>query len=77
MAQLTQFPQSISAPSERRSWIATSLWWVLLLFSVAVAVYGISYFLATPEDRHFARYILPLRLHIAGEWGHCLRGPVL
>lgn len=75
MAQLTQFPQSISAPLERRSWIAVSLWWVMLLFSVAVVLYGTTYFVATPGDRHFSRYILPLRLHIAGGMGALLAGP--
>lgn len=72
MAQLTQF---ISAPVERRSWMAVSLWWVMLLFSVAVVLYGTTYFVATPGDRHFARYILPLRLHIAGGMGALLAGP--
>jgi hypothetical protein len=55
MAQLTQFPQSISAPPERSSWIASSLWCVMLLLSAAVAVYGATYFLALPDDAHFAR----------------------
>lgn len=75
MAQLTQFPQSISAPADRRSRIASSLWWVMLLSSVAVVVYGTTYFLATPPDRHFSQYILPLRLHIAGGMGALLAGP--
>lgn len=75
MAQLTQFPQSISAPLGRRPWIAVSLWWVMLLFSVAVVLYGTTYFVSTPQDRHFSRYILPLRLHIAGGMGALLAGP--
>jgi uncharacterized membrane protein len=75
MAQLTQFPQTISAPPDRPSWIASSLWSVMLLLSAAVAVYGATYFLALPDDAHFARYILPLRLHIAGGMGALLAGP--
>ncbi len=75
MAQLTQFPQTISAPPDLPSWIASSLWSVMLLLSAAVAVYGATYFLALPDDAHFARYILPLRLHIAGGMGALLAGP--
>lgn len=75
MAQITPFPQSISAPAERQSWIAVSLWWVMLLLSAAVVVYGTRYFLVMPDDAHFARYILPLRVHIAGGMGALLAGP--
>jgi uncharacterized membrane protein len=75
MAELTQFPQNVSASPERSSWLASALWWVMLLFSAAIAVYGATYFLAKPGDPHFARYILPLRLHIAGGMGALLAGP--
>ncbi len=75
MAQLTQFPQSISATPQRRSWILSSLWWVMLLCSAAIAIYGATYFVAKPPNAHFARYILPLRLHIAGGIGALLAGP--
>jgi uncharacterized membrane protein len=75
MAELTQFPQNVSASPERSSWLANALWWVMLLFSAAIAVYGATYFLAKPGDPHFARYILPLRLHIAGGMGALLAGP--
>jgi uncharacterized membrane protein len=47
----------------------------MLLFSAAVAVYGVTYFLRPPDDAHFARYILPLRFHIAGGIGALLAGP--
>jgi uncharacterized membrane protein len=47
----------------------------MLLFSAAVVLYGTRYFLAVPRDEHFARYILPLRLHIAGGMGALLAGP--
>jgi uncharacterized membrane protein len=75
MAQLTQFPRTLSAPPAQRSWIASSLWWVMLLFSTVIAVYGATYFLTKPDDPHFARYILRLRLHIAGGIGALLAGP--
>jgi uncharacterized membrane protein len=75
MAQLAQFPQALTTPPGRRTWISSSLWWAMLLFSAAVAVYGITYFLRLPNDAHFARYILPLRFHIAGGIGALLAGP--
>ena len=84
MAHLT-LPQTLSASPERRSpqakspraksWISTFLWWLMLLFSATIAVYGATYFLAIPNDAHFARYIFPLRLHIAGGMGALLAGP--
>jgi uncharacterized membrane protein len=75
MAQLTQFPPAPIAESNRPSWISTGLWGLMLLFSAAIAVYGTTYFIKTPNDEHFARYILPLRLHIAGGIGALLAGP--
>jgi uncharacterized membrane protein len=75
MAQLTQFPQALSAPAQRQSWISNLLWWLMLLSSAGVVVYGTRYFVALPPDAHFARYILPLRLHIAGGIGALLAGP--
>ena len=47
----------------------------MMLSSTAVAAYGVSYFVGMPDDRHFARYIIPLRLHIAGGLGAILTGP--
>jgi uncharacterized membrane protein len=47
----------------------------MLLSSVAIAIYGTRYFVATPKDQHFSRYIFPLRLHIAGGIGALLAGP--
>jgi uncharacterized membrane protein len=75
MAQLTQFPPAPLAESNCPSWISTGLWGLMLLFSAAIAVYGTTYFIKTPNDEHFARYILPLRLHIAGGIGALLAGP--
>lgn len=47
----------------------------MLLSCIGVSVYATSYFLFTPRDDHFSRYILPLRLHIAGGMGALLAGP--
>jgi hypothetical protein len=44
----------------------------MLLFSATVVAYAVTYFVATPGNPHFARYILPLRLHIAGGMGALL-----
>src|SRR5689334_5387148 len=48
---------------------------MMLLSCIGVSVYATSYFLFTPRDDHFSRYILPLRLHIAGGMGALLAGP--
>jgi uncharacterized membrane protein len=50
-------------------------WWLMLVSCVAVSIYSTTYFLSTPTDGHFSRYILPLRLHIAGGMGALLAGP--
>ena len=47
----------------------------MLLSSIAIVLYGARYFLFRTNDEHFARYILPLRLHIAGGMGALLTGP--
>jgi uncharacterized membrane protein len=47
----------------------------MLLLSLMVVVYGATYFVAIPDDPHFARYIVRLRLHIAGGMGALLTGP--
>jgi uncharacterized membrane protein len=47
----------------------------MLLSSVAIVAYGATYFVALPGDKHFAKYIRPLRLHIAGGMGALLAGP--
>jgi uncharacterized membrane protein len=47
----------------------------MLLSCIAIAVYATRFFLATPRDEHFSRYILPLRFHIAGGIGALLAGP--
>jgi uncharacterized membrane protein len=75
MAQVAQFRQPTLGLARRRSRLSTALWYVMLLFSVVIVAYGTSYFFTTPGDKHFARYILPLRLHIAGGMGALLVGP--
>jgi uncharacterized membrane protein len=73
MAQLVQLPVTAFPP--RPSRLSAALWWPMMLFSTAIVVYGTRYFVATPPDRHFAHYIVPLRLHIAGGMGALLTGP--
>ena len=47
----------------------------MLVFSLPVVVYAATYFSLKVTDRHFVRYLLPLRLHIAGGMGALLAGP--
>lgn len=47
----------------------------MLLSSLGIVVYATRFFLATPSDEHFSRYLLPLRLHIAGGMDALLAGP--
>jgi len=75
VAQLAQHLPVAGASPGRGTWVSTALWWVMLLLSAVIAVYGSTYFLITPRDEHFARYIFPLRLHIAGGIGALLAGP--
>ena len=75
MAQLAQFSPITTSPAERGSRLSTVLWWLMLLTSFAVVLYGTTYFIRTPGDPHFSRYIFMLRLHIAGGMGALLAGP--
>src|SRR5215831_4382574 len=75
MSELTDASRLATAIPQRRSRLATALWCFMLLSCVAIAVYSTTYFLGTPGDKHFSRYILPLRLHIAGGTGALLAGP--
>jgi uncharacterized membrane protein len=47
----------------------------MLVLCAVTAVYASTYFFYTPGDAHFSRYILLLRLHIAGGIGAVLAGP--
>lgn len=63
----------IRATSRR---LSAGLWWLMLLGSLAIAVYATQYFLpGVRRDEHFAHYIVPLRFHIAGGMGALLAGP--
>jgi hypothetical protein len=67
-------PLTSTAPQQYRL-LATLMWWFMVLSCIAVVVFATRFFLATPDNEHFARYILPLRLHIAGGMGALLAGP--
>lgn len=74
MSQLAP-SQNLAAAISPESRLTNFLWWFMLLSCIAIAVYGTRFFLGTPGNPHFARYILPLRLHIAGGMGALLAGP--
>ena len=75
MAPWAPISQPMLNARPRNSWRSTALWWVMLVMSLAIVGYGATYFLSMPRAPHFARYILPLRLHIAGGMGALLLGP--
>jgi len=75
MSQAIQPAQLSAAIPQRSSRFVTFLWWLMLLSCAGVAVYSTQYFLLRVDDPHFSRYILPLRLHIAGGMGALLAGP--
>ncbi|HKW33266.1 MAG TPA: DUF2306 domain-containing protein [Candidatus Acidoferrum sp.] len=75
MSELTQSSPLAAAIPRRRSRLAAPLWWLMLLSSLAVVLYSTTYFLGTPGDKHFSRYVFLLRLHIAGGMGALLAGP--
>ena len=68
-------PKMVTSARDGQRRLAAALWWTMLVSSIAVAMYGSFYFLARPSDDHFSRFILPLRLHIAGGMGALLSGP--
>ena len=75
MSQLVQSAPLTPATPRSESRLVTALWWFMLLNCVGIVVYATRFFLWRPEDVHFSRYILPLRLHIAGGMGALLAGP--
>jgi hypothetical protein len=75
MPQLTQSPPTPLVEPRRPSRISNLLWWTMLVLSAGVAIYGTRYFILIPSDDHFARYILPPGLHIAGGMGTLLADP--
>jgi uncharacterized membrane protein len=75
MSELTQSAQLRALIPHRQSRLTAALWWIMLFFCLAIAAYATRYFLRAPGDFHFARYIFPLRLHVAGGIGALLAGP--
>jgi len=75
VSQVTQMSRSSFGRTPCRSRMGTVLWWIMLVLSLAVVAYGLKYFVGSVRDKHFATYILPLRLHIAGGMGALLTGP--
>jgi uncharacterized membrane protein len=75
MAQWAPISQPMLNARPRNSRRSTALWWVMLVSSLAIVGYGSTYFLSIPRNPHFAQYIFPLRLHIAGGMGALLLGP--
>ena len=75
LSELAQVAQLRGPISRRSSRFSTALWWVMLVLCLPVVVYASTYFFLKVTDRHFARYLLPLRLHIAGGMGALLAGP--
>jgi uncharacterized membrane protein len=47
----------------------------MALSCFGVFLYATQYFVQTPADDHFARYLVALRVHIAGGMGAMLAGP--
>lgn len=75
MSELLQLSQLASAIPPRHSRLATTLWWLMLMASGAVAIYAARYFILRITDLHFSYYLRPLRLHITGGIGALLAGP--
>jgi len=75
MSELAQIVQPPVPFSRRSSRLSTVLWWMMLVFSLPVVIYAAKYFVLKVSDPHFARYLFPLRLHIAGGMGALLAGP--
>jgi uncharacterized membrane protein len=75
MAPFTNVSEARPSSPAQTSRISSSLWGLMLVLCAMTAVYASSYFFYTPHDEHFSRYILLLRLHIAGGIGASLAGP--
>lgn len=75
MTQLNSASQQAEMIPLYPSRLKSLLWWFMLLSCAGVAVYSTRYFLLPVDDQHFSRFILPLRLHIAGGMGALLAGP--
>lgn len=72
VVSLSQPAHTAPKPSFR---FAAALWWFMLISCLGVVGYATRFFIFAPPNIHFARYILPVRLHIAGGMGALLAGP--
>ena len=70
-----RYPQPADAAPLRRPYLEALLWFVTLPSGVLIALYATRYFLRPVHNEHFARYLLPLRFHVAGGIGALLAGP--
>lgn len=75
MPEIAQAAQTTSLHTPPKSRWTTAPWWVMLVSSFAVVAYATRFFVVAPATGHFAQYILPLRLHIAGGMRALLAGP--
>jgi uncharacterized membrane protein len=75
MPQITSLSPTVAAKPHARSRLRKALWFIMLVVSLGVVGYATRFFLGKPSDEHFAKYIVPLRLHIAGGMGALLAGP--
>ena len=75
MAEQAQSSRLLTAFPSASGRLKTVLWWFMLLSCIGVTAYSTQFFISTPNDQHFSRYIIPLRLHIAGGMGALLAGP--
>jgi len=62
-------------PRVKAAGLWKALWCLISVLCLGVAAYALRYFLGRSDSTHFARYIFPLRLHIAGGIGALLLGP--
>ena len=75
MPQIASLSQRVAAKPSSGARVRYALWFIMLVLSLGVAAYATRFFLGKPSDEHFARYIVPLRFHIAGGMGALLAGP--
>lgn len=75
MPEAAPVAETSSLKTATKSPWTSALWWVMLVSSAGVVAYATRFFVAAPATGHFAQYILPLRLHIAGGMGALLAGP--
>jgi len=75
MSQVANLPQPPATAPNPSFPFSTPLWWFMMISCIGVVGYATRFFIFDAPNDHFARYILPLRLHIAGGIGALLSGP--